>query len=47
MKSQERGQLIPARFSSGHVAQAMNLHEQVTNDKRSNGETSKEATGHQ
>ena len=47
MKYHERGKEDRARFFSGHVAQATNVHEQVTNDKASVSEASKEATDQQ
>ena len=44
---QERGKEVRARFFSGHVAQATDVHEQVTNDKPSISEARKEASGQQ
>jgi hypothetical protein len=38
---------IRTEFSSGHVGQTMNVHEEVTNDTRSISEANKEASGHQ
>ncbi|WP_395403177.1 hypothetical protein ACHMXB_04705 [Arthrobacter sp. UC242_113] len=47
VKYQERGKEDRARFFSRHVAQATNVHEQVTNDTGSISKASKEATGQQ
>jgi hypothetical protein len=44
VKDQRRGNGVLARFFSGHVAQAMSVHEQVTNDNRPISEAGKEAT---
>ena len=47
MKDQRRGKGIQARLFSGHVAQATDVHEQVTKDAPSISEVSKEAAGQQ
>ena len=47
VKSQEGGKEDRARFFSSHAVQATDVHEQVTNDKRSTSKASKEATSHQ
>jgi hypothetical protein len=46
VKDQRHGKGIRATFFSGHVAQATDAHEQVTNDIPSISEASKKATGH-
>jgi hypothetical protein len=47
VRDQRRGKGSQARFFSGHVAQATAVHEQVTNDRGTRSEASKEATGQQ
>ena len=46
MKDQRRGKGLHPDLFSGHVAQAKDVHEQVTNDKPSTQE-GREAAGHQ
>ncbi|MGN7255781.1 hypothetical protein ACTHQX_11360 [Arthrobacter sp. SAFR-023] len=47
VKAQKRGKGNRARFFSGHVAQATDIHELVTKDAPPIGKACKEAPGHQ
>ncbi|MBB6402711.1 hypothetical protein HNP00_000008 [Arthrobacter sp. AZCC_0090] len=47
MNTQRCGKETSTELSPSHVAEAINIHEQVTNNKRSISEASQEAAVHQ